>query len=176
MLYTLGERRVELRGAHHFIAPNATVIGAVVLDDEASIWFNTTVRGDNDPITIGARTNIQDGSVLHTDEGVPMVIGPSVTVGHQATLHGCTIGAGTLIGIKAVVLNRATIGRECLIGANALIPEGKSIPDRSLVIGSPGKVIRTLTDEDIAGLWASADHYVENARRYLANLKPDVRG
>jgi carbonic anhydrase/acetyltransferase-like protein (isoleucine patch superfamily) len=176
MLYTLGERRVELRGAHHFIAHNATVIGAVVLEDESSIWFDAVVRGDNDPITIGARSNIQDGSILHTDEGVPLVIGPSVTVGHQATLHGCTIGAGTLVGIKAVVLNRAKIGRECLIGANALVPEGKSIPDRSLVIGSPGKVVRTLTDEEVAALWGSADHYVENARRYLANLKPDVRG
>jgi carbonic anhydrase/acetyltransferase-like protein (isoleucine patch superfamily) len=176
MLYTLGERRVELRGAHHFVAHNATVIGTVVLEDEASIWFNAIVRGDNDLITIGARTNIQDGSVLHTDEGVPLAIGPAVTVGHMAVLHGCTIGESTLVGIKAVVLNRAVIGRECLIGAGALIPEGKTIPDRSLVIGCPGKVARTLTDEEVAGLRASADHYVENARRFLANLKADARG
>jgi carbonic anhydrase/acetyltransferase-like protein (isoleucine patch superfamily) len=176
MLYTLGERRVELRGAHHFIAHNAVVIGAVVLEDEASIWFNTVVRGDNDPIAIGARSNVQDGSVLHTDEGVPLVIGAGVTVGHQAMLHGCTIGEDTLVGIQAVVLNRAVIGRECLIGAGTLIPEGKTIPDRSLVIGRPGKVVRTLTDEEVARLRASADHYVENARRYLGNLKADPRG
>jgi carbonic anhydrase/acetyltransferase-like protein (isoleucine patch superfamily) len=176
MLYTLGERRVELRGAHHFIAHSAVVIGAVVLEDEASIWFSTVVRGDNDPITIGARSNVQDGSVLHTDEGVPLVIGAGVTVGHQAMLHGCTIGEDTLVGIQAVVLNRAVIGRECLIGAGTLIPEGKTIPDRSLVIGRPGKVVRTLTDDDVARLRASADHYVENARRYLGNLKADPRG
>jgi carbonic anhydrase/acetyltransferase-like protein (isoleucine patch superfamily) len=176
MLYTLGERRVELRGAHHYVAHNATVIGSVVLEDEASIWFNAIVRGDNDLITIGARTNIQDGSVLHTDEGVPLAIGPAVTVGHMAVLHGCTIGESSLVGIKAVVLNRAVIGRECLIGAGALVPEGKTIPDRSLVIGCPGKVARTLTDEEVAALRASADHYVENARRFLGNLKADPRG
>jgi carbonic anhydrase/acetyltransferase-like protein (isoleucine patch superfamily) len=175
MLYTLGERRVELRGAHHYVAHNATVIGTVVLEDEASIWFNAIVRGDNDLITIGARTNIQDGSVLHTDEGAPLAIGPAVTVGHMAVLHGCTIGESSLVGIKAVVLNRAVIGRECLIGAGALVPEGKMIPDRSLVIGCPGKVARTLTDEEVAGLRASADHYVENARRFLGNLKADPR-
>ena len=127
-LYSLGEHRVELRGSHHFVAPDATLIGRVVLEHEASVWFKTVIRGDNDPIVIGAGSNIQDGSVLHTDEGVPLTVGPAVTVGHQVMLHGCTIGEGSLIGIKAVVLNHAVIGRECLIGACALIPEGSVIP------------------------------------------------
>jgi carbonic anhydrase/acetyltransferase-like protein (isoleucine patch superfamily) len=152
MLYSLGDRRIELRGSHHYIAPNATVIGTVILEHEASLWFNVVVRADNDTIAIGARTNIQDAAVLHTDPGVPMNIGASVSIGHQAMLHGCTVGEGTLIGVKAVVLNHAVIGRDCLIGANALIPEGKVIADRSLVIGSPGKVVRTLTDAEIAGI------------------------
>ena len=176
MLYSLGDRRIELRGSHHYVAPNATVIGTVILEHEASLWFNVVVRADNDTISIGARTNIQDAAVLHTDEGVPMVLGSSVSVGHEAMLHGCTIGDGTLIGIKAVVLNHAVIGRECLIGANALIAEGKVIPDRSLVIGSPGKVVRALTDAEVASIRGNADHYVNNARRYLRDLHPDSRG
>jgi len=171
MLYSLGDRRIELRGAHHYIAPNATVIGTVILEHEASLWFNVVVRADNDTIAIGARTNIQDAAVLHTDPGVPMNIGASVSIGHQAMLHGCTVGEGTLIGVKAVVLNHAVIGRDCLIGANALIPEGKVIADRSLVIGSPGKVVRTLTDAEIASIRDNADHYVNNARRYLRDLR-----
>jgi carbonic anhydrase/acetyltransferase-like protein (isoleucine patch superfamily) len=170
MLYALGDRRVSLRGRNHYIAPNATVIGTVVLEDEASLWFNTVVRGDNETIVIGPRTNIQDGSILHTDEGVPLNIGPEVSVGHLVMLHGCTIGEGSLIGIQSVILNHAMIGRECLIGACTLIPEGKSIPDRSLVMGTPGKVVRTLTDEEVARLRWTAAHYVENARRYLAAL------
>ena len=170
MLYTLGDRRVELRGRNHYIAPNATLIGTVVLEDEASMWFNTVARGDNETIVIGPRSNIQDGSILHADEGVPLNIGPEVSVGHLVMLHGCTIGEGSLIGIQSVILNHAVIGRECLIGACTLIPEGKSIPDRSLVMGSPGKVVRTLTDEDVAKLRWIAAHYVENARRYLAHL------
>jgi carbonic anhydrase/acetyltransferase-like protein (isoleucine patch superfamily) len=173
MIYTLGARRVEFRGTGHFIAHNATVIGHVILGSDVSLWFNTVVRGDNDPITIGERTNIQDGSVLHTDEGVPLTLGASVTVGHQAMLHGCTIGEGSLIGIKAIVLNRAVIGRECLIGAGALIPEGKIIPDRSLVVGAPGRITRTLTDDEAARLRGNADHYVENARRYLREFAAD---
>ena len=175
MLYTLGEHRVELRGTLHYVAPDATLIGRVVLEHEASVWFHTVVRGDNDPIVIGARSNIQDGSVLHTDDGVPLVVGPSVTVGHQVMLHGCNIGEGSLIGIKAVVLNHAVVGRECLIGACALIPEGKVIPDRSLVMGSPGRVVRTLTDAEAAGIRAMADAYVEKARRYLRELGADPR-
>jgi carbonic anhydrase/acetyltransferase-like protein (isoleucine patch superfamily) len=154
-----------------WIAPNATVIGDVRLASGASIWWNATLRGDNDPITIGENSNIQDGSVLHTDEGVPLTLGRDVTVGHMVMLHGCTVGDGSLIGIGSIILNRAVIGRNCLIGANTLIPEGKSIPDRSLVMGSPGKVIRELTDEDVARILRSAAHYVENARRYATQLK-----
>ena len=172
MLYSLGNRHVELRGADHYVAPDATLVGSVVLEDKASIWFGVVIRADNEPIVVGARSNIQDGSVLHTDEGIPLVIGTEVTVGHQVMLHGCTIGEGSLIGIKAVILNRAVIGKECLIGACTLIPEGKIIPDRSLVMGIPGKVVRTLTDAEVANLRAAAAHYVENARRYRAGLAP----
>ncbi len=172
MLYSLAERRVELRGTDHYVAPDATVIGSVVLEDQASIWFGVVIRADNEPIVVGARSNVQDGSVLHTDEGIPLVIGPEVTIGHQVMLHGCTIGEGSLIGIKAVILNRAVIGKECLIGACTLIPEGKVIPDRSLVMGIPGKVVRTLNDAEIANLRAAAAHYVENGRRYREGLKP----
>jgi carbonic anhydrase/acetyltransferase-like protein (isoleucine patch superfamily) len=175
MIYALGSRRVEFRGAGHFVADNATVIGSVILGPEVSIWFNAIVRGDNDTITIGARSNVQDGSVLHTDEGIPLSIGPGVTIGHLAMLHGCTIGEASLIGLAAVILNGAVIGRECLIGAGALIPEGKVIPDRSLVVGSPGRIIRELGDDEVARLRAGADHYVANARRYLADLVPDPR-
>ena len=170
MIYALGSRRVELVGSGHFIAGNATVIGSVVVGPDASIWFNATVRGDNDIIAIGARSNVQDGAVLHTDEGIPLDVGPGVTIGHLAMLHGCTIGAGSLIGLSAVILNRAVIGRSCLVGAGALIPEGKVIPDRSLVVGSPGRIIRELTDEEVARIAASAEHYVANARRYRADL------
>jgi len=175
MLYSLGERRVQLRGSHHYIAPNATVIGSVIIDDEASIWFNVVIRGDYDTITIGARANIQDAAVLHTDAGLPLVVGSAVSVGHQAMLHGCTLGEGTLVGIKAVVLNKAVIGRDCLIGANTLVGEGKIIPDRSLVIGTPGKIVRSLRDEEIAHIRWNADEYVANARRYLRDFHADPR-
>ena len=171
MRYDLGSRKVQLRGNHHYVAPNATLVGDVILEDRASVWFNVIIRADNEPITVGACSNVQDGSVLHTDEGVPMLIGPSVSVGHLAMLHGCTIGEGSLVGIKSVILNHAVIGRECLIGANALIAEGKLIPDRSLVIGSPGKVVRTLSDEEVAGMYRNAAHYVDNAQRYLRDLR-----
>jgi carbonic anhydrase/acetyltransferase-like protein (isoleucine patch superfamily) len=164
-----------LRGEHHFVAANATVIGSVILENEASVWFNTVIRGDNDVITVGARSNVQDGSVLHTDAGIPLTIGAEVSIGHQVMLHGCTIGDGSLIGIKALILNHAVIGRECLIGANSLITEGKTVPDRSLVLGSPGKVVRTLSDEEVARQRWIAAHYVENARRYLKDLAPDPR-
>lgn len=169
-LFTIDERRPQL-GTGAWVAPNATVIGDVRLAENASVWWNAVLRGDNDPITIGENTNIQDGSVLHTDAGVPLTLGRDVTVGHLVMLHGCTVGDGSLIGIKSVILNRAVVGRNCLIGANALIPEGKTIPDRSLVMGSPGKVVRELTDEEVARLLASAAHYVENARRYAARLQ-----
>ena len=171
MKYSLGERRVECRG-DCFIAHNATVIGSVVLGNDCSVWFNTVIRGDNHPILIAERSNIQDSSVLHTDEGVPLTIGSNVTVGHQVMLHGCTIGDGSLIGIKAVILNHATIGKNCLVGANTLITEGKQIPDRSLVLGSPGKVVRQLSDEEISFLLWNAEHYVHNFKRYQRDLQP----
>jgi len=175
MLFTLANRRVELRGEGHFIAPNATLVGRVILEDRASVWFNVVIRGDNDPIVIGARSNVQDGSVLHTDDGVPLTLGDDVSVGHAVVLHGCTIGNGSLVGIKAVVLNHAVIGRDCLIGAGALITEGKTVPDRSLVLGVPGKVIRSLTDEEVQGLRDIAHHYVENSRRYRNSFAADPR-
>jgi carbonic anhydrase/acetyltransferase-like protein (isoleucine patch superfamily) len=172
MIYRLEERRV-VRHGETFVAPNATLIGSVVLHDCASVWFNVVARGDNDPIVIGERTNVQDGAVLHTDAGVPLTLGRGVTVGHKAMLHGCTVGDYSLIGINAVVLNHAQIGKYCIIGANTLIPERKVIPDYSLVVGTPGKVIRTLDEKDRAALEASAEHYVENFRRYLRGLAPD---
>jgi len=175
MLFTLADRRVELRGGGHYIAPNASLIGRVVLEDQASVWFNVVIRGDNDPIVIGARSNVQDGSILHTDDGVPLTLGEDVSVGHAVVLHGCTIGNGSLVGIKAVVLNHAVIGRDCLIGAGALVAEGKTIPDRSLVLGVPGKVVRTLTDDEVRGLRDISNHYVENARRYRTGFATDPR-
>jgi carbonic anhydrase/acetyltransferase-like protein (isoleucine patch superfamily) len=170
MIYTLGDRRVQMRGSGHYIAPNAIVVGSVILEQQVSVWFNVVIRGDNEDIVLGPRCNIQDGSVLHTDEGVPLSAGASVSVGHLAMLHGRVVGEGSLIGIKAVILNNAVIGKECLIGANTLIPEGKTIPDRSLVIGSPGKVVRTLTPDEVARLRWVADHYVQNAERYRREL------
>ncbi len=171
-IYSLGNRQPVL-GHEAWVAPNATVIGDVRLGDNASIWWNAVVHGDNDTITIGANSNIQDGSVLHVDAGVPLTIGTNVTVGHLVMLHGCTIGEESLIGIKSVILNKAVIGRHCIIGANSLIPEGKVIPERSLVMGSPGKVVRQLSDEEVARLLLAAQGYVENARRYRVELKQE---
>ncbi len=170
-IYTLGDRRPTL-GRDAWIAPNAIVIGDVRLGDEASIWWNAVLRADNDTIAIGAGSNIQDGSVLHADDGVPLTLGANVTVGHMVMLHGCTVGEQSLIGIKSVILNRAVIGRQCIIGANSLIPEGKVIPERSLVMGSPGKVVRELSDEEVARLLLAAQGYVANARRYRAMCRP----
>jgi carbonic anhydrase/acetyltransferase-like protein (isoleucine patch superfamily) len=172
MRYTLDNITPTLLGTGHFIAPNAAVVGKVILHANASVWFGVTARGDNEPITIGEGSNVQDGSVLHTDIGCPLTLGKFCTIGHQVMLHGCTVGDFSLIGIQAVVLNRAVIGKECLIGAGALVTEGKVIPDRSLVLGSPGKVVRTLTDEEVANLHASAQSYIRNAARYAAGLKP----
>jgi carbonic anhydrase/acetyltransferase-like protein (isoleucine patch superfamily) len=172
MLYRLDDRIPELRGERHFVADNASVIGTVILENNVSIWFNAVLRGDNEPIHIGANSNIQDGSVLHTDMGSPLTIGANVTVGHQAMLHGCTIGEGSLIGIKATLLNHSIIGKNCLIGANTLITENKVIPDNSLVIGMPGKVVRTLTEAEIDAMHANTAHYVENLARYTNGLVP----
>ncbi|TVQ55889.1 MAG: gamma carbonic anhydrase family protein [Rhodobacteraceae bacterium] len=153
-----------------FVAPGARLIGRVILRPGASVWFNAVLRGDNEPIEVGEGSNVQDGCVLHTDPGKPLTIGADVTVGHSAILHGCVIGDGSLIGMGAVVLNGARIGRGCLIGANALVTEGKEIPDGSLVMGQPGKVVRALDAEAIAGLRASAERYRWNARRYRSGL------
>jgi carbonic anhydrase/acetyltransferase-like protein (isoleucine patch superfamily) len=169
VIYRLGQRAPELRG-DYFIAHNAVVIGSVVLEHNASVWFNVVVRGDNDVITIGENSNVQDGSVLHTDAGVRLTIGRDVTVGHMVMLHGCKIGDNTLIGIKSVILNHAVIGNNCLIAANTLITEGKVIPDGSLVMGAPGRVVRQLAPVEITGLKWNADHYVENFKRFRRDL------
>jgi carbonic anhydrase/acetyltransferase-like protein (isoleucine patch superfamily) len=174
-LFDLGERRPTLPPeGEYWIAPNAAVVGRVELKTNSSVWFGAVLRGDNDPIVVGEGSNIQDHSVLHTDEGVPLTVGAGVTVGHRVMLHGCTIGDNSLIGIGAVVLNRAVIGRDCIIGAQALITEGKVIPDRSLVVGSPGKVVRELTDAEVGFLRLSALHYVENWKRYARELRPSA--
>ena len=173
-IYRLGDKSPQLDPTV-WIAPNATVIGDVRLAANVSIWWSAVLRGDNDPITIGAGTNIQDGSILHTDDGIPITLGSHITVGHIVMLHGCSVGDGTLVGIKSVVLNGAVIGKHCLIGANTLIPEGKVIPDRSVVMGSPGKVVRELTDEQLARIARNAPHYVQNAQRYQALLEDIAR-
>jgi carbonic anhydrase/acetyltransferase-like protein (isoleucine patch superfamily) len=172
-VYSLGDARPDLPAeGDYWIAPNAAVIGRVVLKRNASVWFGATLRGDNEPIVVGEDSNVQDGCVLHTDAGTPLVIGKGVTVGHLAMLHGCTIGDNALVGIGAVVLNGARIGRNCLIGAKALIPEGKAIPDNSLVVGAPGRVLRQLSEAQLAMLADSAAHYVQNWKRYAAGLSP----
>lgn len=169
MIYNLGDRRVEL-GKDVYIAPSATLIGAVNLAGEASIWFNVVIRGDNDQISIGEGSNIQDGSVLHVDPGFPLSVGRQVTVGHKVILHGCSIGDGSLIGMNAVILNGARIGHGCLIGANTLVKEGMEVPDGSLVLGSPGKVVRSLDATTRQNLLESARRYIDNARRFRAEL------
>ncbi len=172
MLYQLQQRIPELRGDGHYIAPNAAVIGSVILETGSSVWFNAVLRGDNEPIHIGVNSNVQDGAVLHTDPGTPLTIGENVTIGHQAGIHGCTIGDNTLVGINAVIMNRAVIGKNCLIGANTLISEGKQIPDNSLVVGTPGRILRTLTDEEITAIRHNAEHYVKLAGHYQQSLTP----
>jgi len=171
LIYSLGDKKVQIVGEDYFIAENATVIGSVIIHNDVSIWFNAIIRGDNDPITIGEGTNIQDGAVIHSDEGIPLNIGMGVTVGHQAMLHGCTIGDNSLVGINAVILNHAKIGKNCIIGANCLITQGKEIPDNSMVLGSPGKVARQVTQEEIEELKHSAEHYVANFKRFKKELQ-----
>ncbi len=155
-----------------WIAPGAHVIGNVILAERSSVWFGTTLRGDNEPITVGAGSNLQENVVCHTDPGCPLTIGRDCTIGHKAMLHGCTLGDGVLIGMGATVLNGAVIGDNCLIGAGALITENKEIPAGSLVMGVPGKVVRMLTEDQIAGLYSSATKYQENAARFRAGLVP----
>jgi carbonic anhydrase/acetyltransferase-like protein (isoleucine patch superfamily) len=171
MKYSLGGKQVTLLGEGHFIAPGAVVIGDVVLHDKASVWFNCVLRGDADRIEIGAGSNIQDGTVVHADTGFPTKVGEKVTVGHNAMLHGCTIGDGSLVGIGAVVLNGATVGKGCLIGANALVTEGMEVPDGSLVLGSPAKIKSQLSVEQQEMLLINAEHYVENGQRYISELE-----
>ncbi|HUS24641.1 MAG TPA: gamma carbonic anhydrase family protein [Candidatus Binatia bacterium] len=171
MIYELEGRAPKFLGPDWFIADNAAVIGAVTMHQNSSIWFGCTVRGDTDDIVIGENTNIQDGSVLHTDPGIQLRIGRDVTVGHMVMLHGCEIGDATLIGIKSVILNGAKIGKNCIIGANTLVTEGKQIPDGSMVMGSPGKIVRPVTPQEIQMIPHLAAHYVENAKRYRQKLK-----
>jgi len=168
-LYALGDKTPKVHG-NAWVAPDANVIGNVVLEDESSVWFCTTLRGDNEVIHVGRGSNVQENCVFHTDMGYPLTIGENCTIGHKVMLHGCTIGDNTLIGMGATILNGARIGRNCLIGAGALITEGKEIPDGSLVMGAPGKVVRQLDDEAIAKLTASARHYAENAARFAKDL------
>lgn len=154
-----------------WVADNAQVMGRVSLGEDSSVWFGATVRGDTEFIRIGNGSNVQDGSVLHADNGMPLVIGERVTVGHQVMLHGCTIGDESLIGIGAVVLNGVKIGKNCLVGAGSLVTEGKEFPDGSMILGSPARVVRSLTPEQIEGLRQSAAHYIDNARLYRRSLK-----
>ena len=165
MFYDLEDKKIKNLG-ENWIAPNASIIGDVTLEKNTSIWFNVTLRGDIENIYVGEGSNIQDGSVLHTDPGYPLKIGKNVTIGHLVMLHGCTVGDNSLIGIGAVILNNAKIGKNCIIGANALVTENKEIPDNSLVVGSPGKIIRSITDEEVKSITKNAIHYQENWKKY----------
>lgn len=172
MIHTLGDRAPAFEGHGHFVADNATLIGTVRLRDRASVWYNCVLRGDNDWIDIGERSNIQDGSVLHTDPGLKLVVGNDVTVGHKVMLHGCSIGDESLIGIGATVLNGARIGRHTIIGAHALVTENKEFPDGVMLLGAPARVARELTDDEVGLIRLSARHYAKNAARYLESLSP----
>ena len=165
MIYDL-EKNVPEISSDSWVAPNAIIIGKVKLEKNSSIWFNAVLRGDIEKIVIGENSNIQDGSVLHTDPGYPLTVGKGVTVGHMVMLHGCEISDDTLIGIGSTILNKAKIGKNCIIGANTLVTENKVIPDNSLVLGSPGKVVRKVTDEEIKVIRENAKHYVKNSKRY----------
>ena len=170
MFYKLGQR-VPCKADDVFVAEDAKIIGHVILEAGSSVWFGAVLRGDNDPITIGEQSNVQDNAVLHTDVGIPLTLGKGVTVGHKAMLHGCEVGDYSLIGINAVILNRAKIGRHCIIGANTLVPEGMVVPDGSLVVGSPAVIKRSLSEAQKTMLEASAAFYVVNAQRYLTELE-----
>tara|TARA_B100000530_G_C15880265_1_gene457133 strand:+ start:531 stop:1064 length:534 start_codon:yes stop_codon:yes gene_type:complete len=175
MIYKLGEHEVEITGEDFYVAETASVIGKVRLANDTSVWFGAVLRGDNESITVGENTNIQECAVIHTDPGFPCILGSNVTIGHQAMLHGCQVGDNSLIGINAVVLNGAKIGRNCLIGANALVTENQEIPDGSLVIGSPAKPIKQLTTAQIQKLKESAEHYVTRFKRFKRDLSVDSR-
>nr|WP_315598111.1 gamma carbonic anhydrase family protein [uncultured Cupriavidus sp.] len=169
-LYQLGDIAPSIH-EHAYVAAEATIIGNVTLKARSSAWPGVVIRGDNEPIVVGEDTNIQEGSVLHTDPGRPLTLGDKVSVGHQAMLHGCTVGEGSLIGIQAVVLNGAVIGKECLVGAGAVITENKVFPDRSLILGAPAKVVRELTDADVANLYRNAETYAKRQAVYKTELK-----
>ena len=171
MLYALGELAPRTAGEAYWTAPTAAVIGDVVLEKNVSVWWGAVLRGDNDRITIGENSNIQDGSTLHVDPGFPLTVGRDVTIGHMVMLHGCTIGDGSLIGIGAIILNGVTVGRNCLIGANAFLPEGKDIPDNSVVLGAPGKVVRQVTDKDRAMMARPVPGYVQRWPQYRDQLR-----
>jgi len=168
-IYSLDGVRPDIAD-NAYVAPSAQIIGNVKMADHSSVWFGAVIRGDNDLIEIGARTNIQDNSVLHTDPGIPLIIGDGVIVGHRVMLHGCKIGENTLIGIGATILNGAVIGKNCIIGAHSLITEGKVIPDGSMVVGSPGRVIKSLTEQHFQMLRINSEVYVANAKRFNQNL------
>ena len=169
MFYDLENKKPKNSG-ENWVAPNATIIGDVTLEKNSSVWFNAVIRGDNENIHVGEGSNVQDGSVLHTDPGCPLRIGKDVTIGHIVMLHGCTIGDNSLIGIGAVILNNAKIGKNCIVGAKALITENKEIPDNSLVVGAPGRVVRKLTDEEIGKITENAKHYQDNWKRYVKTV------
>ncbi len=170
-VYALEDQTPKL-AQDSWVAESATVVGNVIMEEGASVWFGAVVRGDNEPLTIGKGSNVQDNAVLHSDPGFPLTIGQDVTIGHQAMLHGCTIGDNTLVGIGATILNGTVIGKNCLIGAHALITEGKVIPDNSVVMGSPGRVVKELPADQEAKLRLSANYYVKNAQRFRDGLKP----
>ena len=170
-IFVLGERQVTLVGEQHFIAPDATLVGDITLENEVSVWFRAVIRADNDRIRIGAGSNVQDAAVLHVDPGFPLTLGRQVSVGHKAMLHGCTVGDGALIGINSVILNGARIGAGALIGANSLVPEGKEIPEGVLAVGSPCKVVRPLTPQERELLLGNALSYVQHAMLYRKNLR-----
>ncbi len=171
MIHTLGDRAPVFEGGGHFVAGTATIIGSVRLKDRSSVWYNAVLRGDNDWLTVGERSNIQDGSVLHTDPGIELLIGDDVTVGHKAMLHGCSIGNNSLIGIGSTVLNDAVIGSNCIVGAHALVTEGKTFPDGSLILGAPARAVRDLSADEIAHIAWSAEVYVKNAARFNSDLE-----
>jgi carbonic anhydrase/acetyltransferase-like protein (isoleucine patch superfamily) len=172
-LYALGDDQPETPGEdEYWVAPDAHVIGKITLGADVGIWFGSVLRGDNERITIGARTNIQEGTMVHTDMGYPATIGEDCTIGHHAIIHGCTIGNNSLVGMGATILNGAKIGNNCLVGANALVTEGKEYPDNSLIVGAPAKLIRTLDEKAIEGLKRSAEGYVRNWRRFKRDMRP----
>jgi carbonic anhydrase/acetyltransferase-like protein (isoleucine patch superfamily) len=174
MLYTLGERRLVTDSESWFVAPSADVIGSVRLGHEASVWFGAVLRGDTDWIEIGAGSNVQDGSVLHTDEGLPLIVGARVTIGHVAFLHGCTVGDDSMIANGAMILDRVRIGAHCLIAAGAMIPPGKVIPDGSVVMGAPGRIVREVTGRDLALITGAAESYRARSELYRRELRPAV--